>query len=163
MLVAARLMPLDKGETKEGKPGVRPIGIGEVLRRLTGKLVVNVIKDDIIHAARPLQTCSGLRSGIEAAIHAMRRVFKHNDTEAILLVDAENAFNNLNREAALHNIKQICPSFHQYLENLYQKPAKLVLAGENGHDFIKSEEGCTQGCAASMGKYALGLNFHTAR
>ena len=74
--LAGRLMPLDKGKTKDGKPGVRPIGIGEVLRRLTGKLTVNVIKDDIIEAAGPLQTCSGLKSGIEASIHAMRRVFE---------------------------------------------------------------------------------------
>ena len=28
---AGRLIPLDKGDTKEGKPGVRPVGVGEVL------------------------------------------------------------------------------------------------------------------------------------
>ena len=33
---ACRLIPLDKGVTKEGTPGVRPIGVGEVLRRLLG-------------------------------------------------------------------------------------------------------------------------------
>ena len=41
--LACRLMPLDKGETKDGKPSVRPIGIGEVLRRLIGKLLIGVI------------------------------------------------------------------------------------------------------------------------
>jgi hypothetical protein len=113
--LSCRLIPLDKWETKEGKPGVRPIGIGEVLRRLIGKLLVGVIKDDIIEAAGPLQTCSGVRSGIEAAVHGMRKVFEQEDTEAILLVDAENAFNNLNRNAALHNIRELCPPFHQFL------------------------------------------------
>ena len=43
-----------------------------------------------------LQACSGLKADIESAIHAMRKVFEYYDTEAILLVDAENAFNNLN-------------------------------------------------------------------
>ena len=38
--IANRLIPLDKGEDKEGNPGVRPIGIGEILRRIIGKVVV---------------------------------------------------------------------------------------------------------------------------
>ena len=58
--VACRLIPLDKGPDKEGNPGVRPIGIGEILRRLVGKVVVENIKQDIIKAAGPLQTCAGL-------------------------------------------------------------------------------------------------------
>ena len=99
--IACRLIPLDKGDAKEGKPGVRPIGDGGVLRRLKGKLVVGVIKEDIITAVGPLQTCSGLKADIESAIHAMRKVSEDDDTEAILLVDAENAFNNLNRKALL--------------------------------------------------------------
>ena len=107
--IACRLVPLDKGETKEGTPGVRPIGVGEVLRRLVGKLLIRVIKDDITTAAGPIQTCTGIKAGIEGAIHSMRKVFEDDETEAILLVDAENAFNNLNRRAALSNIKEICP------------------------------------------------------
>ena len=43
---ASRLIPLDKGLTKDLTPGVRPIGIGEVLRRTVGKLLVGLIKDD---------------------------------------------------------------------------------------------------------------------
>jgi hypothetical protein len=34
---ACRLIPLDKGNDKNGKPGVRPIGIGEILRRIIGQ------------------------------------------------------------------------------------------------------------------------------
>ena len=73
---ACRLIPLDKGMTKDGTPGVRPIGIGEMLRRLIGKLLIHVIKKDITTSAGPLQTCSGLKAGIEAAIHAMRGLFE---------------------------------------------------------------------------------------
>ena len=42
--VACRLIPLDKGQDKDGNPGVRPIGIGEILRRIVGKVVVSTIK-----------------------------------------------------------------------------------------------------------------------
>ena len=30
-------------------------------------------------------------------------------TDAVLLIDAENAFNSINRKVMLHNLKFICP------------------------------------------------------
>ena len=86
---ARRMIPLDKGDTKKGLPGVGPTGIGEVLRHLVGKLLILVIKDDITESAGRIQTCTSIKAGIEAAIHTMRRVFEDMKTEAILLVDAE--------------------------------------------------------------------------
>ena len=154
--VANRLIPLDKGEDKEGNPGVRPIGIGEILRRIIGKVVVNNIKDDIMEAAGPLQTCAGLQSGIEASIHAMRIVFEKDETEAMLLVDAENAFNNLNRKAALHNIKELCPPFYRYLSNTYRISAKMIVNDNSKIETILSEEGSTQGDVTAMAMYAIG-------
>ena len=59
-LYAGRLIPLDKGNG-----GVRPICIGEVLRRIISKSVTSTLKEDIIGAAGLLQTCSGLEGGIE--------------------------------------------------------------------------------------------------
>ena len=50
--------------------------IGEILRRLVGKVVVGNIRKDIISAAGPLQTCAGLKAGIEASIHAMREIYE---------------------------------------------------------------------------------------
>ncbi len=50
-----------------------------------------------------LQVCSGQQGGCEAAIHAMRHVFSEPNTEAVLFVDATNAFNQLNRQAPLQN------------------------------------------------------------
>ena len=154
--VANRLIPLDKGEDKQGNPGVRPIGIGEILRRIIGKVVVDNRREDIINAAGPLQTCAGLKSGIEASVHAMRRVFEKEETEALLLVDAENAFNNLNRKAALHNIRELCPPFHRYLANTYRLPAKMIVKDQGKIDIILSEEGSTQGDVTAMGMYAIG-------
>ena len=154
---ACRLVPLDKGLTKEMTPGVRPIGIGEVLKRIVGKLLIGVIKEDIIEAVGPLQTYSGLKGGIEAAIYAMRRTYEDNATEALLLVDAENAFNFLNRKVALQNIKQICPPLYLYLSNTYQTPAKLIIQGDKMHDIITSEEGCIQGDVPATALYGLGM------
>ena len=83
-LVASRLIPLDKC------PGVRPIGVGEVPRRIIAKAVLKVIGRDIEEAAGPLQVCAGQDGGCEAAVHAMREIFKNPESEAVLLVDATN-------------------------------------------------------------------------
>jgi len=56
-----------------------------------------------------IQACAGHLSGCEAAVHAMRQIFDDPHTDAVILVDASNAFNSLNRQAALLNIHQLCP------------------------------------------------------
>ena len=109
-LVACRLIPLNKN------PGVRPIGIGEVPRRIISKSILKVICQDIQSAAGPLQSCAGHEAGCEAAVHAMKEIQELDETEAILLVDAENAFNTINRQAALHNIKVLCPGISTVLK-----------------------------------------------
>ena len=88
--VACRHIPLDKC------PGVRPIGVGEVPRRIIAKAILRTIGKDVEDAAGPLQVCAGQDGGCEAAVHAMRSIFQDADTEGCLLVDASNAFNSLN-------------------------------------------------------------------
>ena len=154
---ACRLVPLDKGNDKSGEIGVRPVGIGEVFRRIVGKLVVDVVKDDIQEALGSIQTCGGLKSGIEASIHSIKDVWEEQDTEAVLLVDADNAFNRLNRRLAIHNIQEICPNFHRYIKNTYQEAANLVINDSETTKYLSSDEGCTQGDVAAMGFYGLGI------
>ena len=146
-LMSCRLVPLKKQDDS-----VRPVGIGETLRRIISKAVVTLLKPDILEATGCLQTCAGLEGGIEAAVHAMRHIFESDNCEAVILIDAENAFNRLNRKVALSNIKQLCPNFYQFLHNSYCSPAKLFM--EDG-SHILSEEGVTQGDPAAMAKYAL--------
>ena len=77
-------------------------------RRRIGKRVSRVAKQDVINASGAMQVCAGQKSGGEAAIHAMRNIFEADETGAALLVDAPNAFNSLNRAAALNNIRVLC-------------------------------------------------------
>ena len=101
--VACRLIPLDKN------PGIRPIGVGEVMRRFIGKAIGAELKDYIQEATGPLQMSTGLKGGSEAAIHAMRNIFDSDGCDGVILVDASNAFNRLNRQVALHNIQITAP------------------------------------------------------
>ena len=72
---------------------------------------------------------------------------------AALLIDATNAFNCLNREAALHNIRHLCPSLSTILINTYRNPTELFVDGST----ILSQEGTTQGDPLAMPMYALGI------
>ncbi len=139
-------MPLDK------RPGVRPIGICEVLRRIVGKATMQVVGPSVQKAAGTKQLCAGQSMGIEAAIHAMQSIYEDDNTEAILMVDASNAFNRLNRQAALHNIELLCPALATILKNTYSRPADLFVDGE----VLKSNEGTTQGDPLAMSMYAIG-------
>ena len=66
-----------------------------MLRRIVSKSVTRLLKKDIQMASGSLQTCSGIEAGIEAAIHSMRTIFNEAESEAMLLVNATNAFNSL--------------------------------------------------------------------
>ena len=47
------------GNTRIKNAGVRPIGIGETIRRIIGKAILANIGQNIIDAAGPLQLCVG--------------------------------------------------------------------------------------------------------
>ena len=145
--LACRLIPLDKN------PGVRPIiGIGEVPGRNIEKYIVFAIKPQIMDRAGDLQLCAGQNSGCEAAVHAMSEIFAEDETDAVLLVDATNAFNSINRKVMLHNIKYICPAMAVYTFNCYVTFSRWFVQG--GKEIV-SAEGTTQGDPLAMPLYAV--------
>ena len=123
-ILANRLIPLDKGNAE-----IRPIGVGEVIRRIIAKCVTRATKQDIIEASGSLQVCAGLKSGAEAVIHALHNTFDADDTNAVLLTDA---FNSLNRASALHNISALCPVLATYAPTPTEhQRASLLRAAKN--------------------------------
>ena len=144
-LLSCRLIALNKC------PGVRPIGIGDTARRIIAKAILTITKADIQEATGSVQLCAGQISGTETAVHTVTTLFQQENTEAILLVDATNAFNFLNRLVALHNIRHLCPSLAAVLINTYRAPIKLFVDGS----VLYSSEGTTQGNPLAMPMYAL--------
>ena len=82
-------------------------------------------------------------------MHSARKLFENDTT--ILLVDASNAFNGLNRANALMNIRIVCPAFSTILINIYRESTELFL----GANTLLSQEGTTQGDPLAMPFYAL--------
>ena len=147
-VIANRLIPLDKN------PVLRPIGVGEVLRRIAGKVIVSHLKEDIIQSVGSLQVCAGQDAGSESLIHAMRPIYEDQSAEAVLSVDASNAFNSINRNVFLHNVEVICPSIARYVKNRYPVKSRLFIISSGE---IQSMEGSTHGDPAAMVIYAISI------
>ena len=110
--LACKLIPLDK------QPVVRPIVIGDVLRCVIGKIVMKLLKREVLKATGSLKLCAGQDAGSEASIHGVYEMFNKEGTEAVLMVDATNAFNAISREAFLHNTKYFFINISIYQELL---------------------------------------------
>ena len=67
-----------------------------MFRRIAGKVVMSIMKDNVTKAVGNFQLCGGQDEGCETSVHLMHDIFATNKTEAVLLVDAGNAFNSIN-------------------------------------------------------------------
>ena len=88
-LVACRLIPLSENS------GLRPIGVGKVLKRISEKVVIMISQRYAMKAADSLKACGRQEAVAEASLHAAHYIFKDHNTEAVVLIDAENAFKQL--------------------------------------------------------------------
>lgn len=93
----------------------------------------------------PLQVCAGH--------NAMRQAFEEEGTDGILLIDASNAFNQMNRSVALHNIQK---EMALYVINTYRSPSRLF---NRGGGEILSQEGTTQEDPLAMPWYSVNTSI----
>ena len=95
---------------------------------------MKLLKRYYLKATGFLQLCIEQVSDSEVAIHAVYEMFKKK-AQAVLMLDASNTFNAINREEFLHNKKIICPSISTYINDCYASPT------DQGTRSIKSEDG----------------------
>ena len=90
---------------------------------------------------------------LDKNLEARHELIAADDTDAVLLIDASNAINALNRAAALHNIRVLCLVIAAYVINTYRQPTRLFTKKKRKK--IVSAEGTPQGDPLAMGLYAL--------
>ena len=93
-----------------------------------------------------MQLCAGLPSGCEAGAAALQKMWEDPEVEAIILIDARNAFNSLNRAEAINATWQHCPMLGQAFQNCTATPARSA----------SKDTSTTQGCPLGMAMYAVG-------
>ena len=83
----------------------------------------------------------------------MCSIFDADETDAVLLIYASNAFNALNRAAALHYIRVLCPTLATHVINADNLRVFSLQAVKN----LISAEGTTQGDLLATSLYAISL------
>ena len=106
---------------------MRPIGVAEVVRRETWKAAMSIVKADVTKTVGNLQLCGGQDTRCEVAVYSMHDIFATNETEAVLLVDAEKLFISINRQALLHNIQHVSPPKVTFVHNCFNVLARLFV------------------------------------
>jgi len=144
-LLSSHLITLDTN------PGVYLIGIGETSHHIISKVILYTIKQDIFEAADNLQLCPGQEAGCKAAVYTMHSLFQSSNTQAVLLVDASNAFNSLYHHASLHNLHYICPPLAITVSIVHGKASSLFIDNQS----LLSKKRTTQGDPLAMAMYAL--------
>ncbi|XP_062530416.1 uncharacterized protein LOC134200792 [Bombyx mori] len=134
--------------------GIRPIAVGSTLRRIVSKLCCKEVLPILSGMFRPIQLGVGTKSGCEAAVHAARTFLKGGGAEVLVKVDLKNAFNCIDRNAFLKEVKEHIPSIYPYLYQCYGNPSKLVYK----ENLVESATGCQQGDPLGPAIFSLGIH-----
>lgn len=145
MLADSRLIALFKTNGK-----VRPIAIGDTIRRLAARVLLARLAARAQHVLLPLQLGAGARGGAEAIIHLVRAYLAEHPELTLFIFDYTNAFNCASRAKALEAVmadEELCAAV-PYLRLFYSEAANLWLSkeGDDGRpERILSQEGTQQG------------------
>ena len=140
-LCAASLIALKKPSGNR----VRPIAVGETLRRVVEKFLARLPQTrECIHAMEPIQQGMGTPAACERLGRSLQQYIDGRDLPAdsvILQVDLSNAFNTVDRSAVLAGVSHLTPHLLPWACLSLSTPAQLYCPIGN----LKSSQGVQQG------------------
>jgi hypothetical protein len=151
-VMGAKLAALPK---KDG--GLRPIAIGETLRRITGKAMMHCATDSVNQRLKPFQVGVGVKAGAEVLVHVARQWLGRNKNErskVLVMLDLKNAFNSIDRSAVRQGIRRTFPAGAPWIDCCYAEDSWLIL----GEELLTSGRGVQQGDPAGPAIFALGIH-----
>ena len=144
------------GSPKKDKQDLRPIAIGETLRRLVSKGLCKNACSSVKNYLWPIQLGVNISNGSEIAIHTLRNYcenLKLDSGKVLMKLDIKNAFNSISRKACIDEIATHIPQVQQWIDWCYSDPSRLLF----GDEVIMSEVGVQQGDPFGSLLFAMGL------
>lgn len=141
--------------------GIRPIAVGNTLRRLVAKAACKAVMVKMAAKFMPVQLGFGVPHATEAAAHAARAYISSlQPGQGLLKLDFKNAFNTVRRDSMLQTVHEELPELYPFVHMSYATTSLLNF----GDHMLLSDEGFQQGdplgpllfCASSL-KLALSM------
>jgi hypothetical protein len=129
-LAGAKLVALPKQPS-----GLRPVAVGETLRRLVARCLCAKVRSRAAEKLAPYQFGFGVAGGGEALVHCVRQWVERasstqDDTARVALcLDFENAFNLIERDTFLSVCRREFPELVGFAEFCYAEETELLFAG----------------------------------
>ena len=136
---SATLTALNKKKT-----GIRPIAVGEVIRRLVAKCIAKEAAIEAVELFGSKQLGVAVKGGAESIVHATKITFermKRVKNGGILQTDFSNAFNSVKRSHLLGSAKVLMPSINSFASFCYSKHSDLFFNSST----VDSQTGVQQG------------------
>ena len=148
-IAAARLIPLLKASG-----GIRPVAVGEVLRRLTSKVLQRSFSTRLTGALAPLQLGVGVRGATEQIARKLRRILIANPGAFVLQIDLSNAFNSVDRSKVQEGLRSQLPELLPWFELTHSQPSPLFCQDQ----VLVSQQGTQQGDPLGPAFFALAIH-----
>ena len=104
IIAGAKLIGLKKNEKD-----VRPIAVGNCLRRLVAKSAIQTLKAEIAAYLAPHQYGVSIPGGAEMMSHLVQMYIEQNPQYVVVKLDAKNAFNTVSRGVFLEELNLYFP------------------------------------------------------
>ena len=141
---------------------LRPIAVGETIRRITSKVAVELISDRARTFLEPLQLGVKTSNGCEAIIHTTRQWFhrhRSDPSKTAISVDISNAFNTVHRSAVLQSVRTHFPSLAPWVDCCYRHDSHLITGSSAACDqVIPSSRVVQQGDPLGPALFALAIH-----
>jgi hypothetical protein len=147
-LCRANLTPLRK---KDG--GVRPIAVGEILRRLVGKAILSTgVAKEEVSSLTPDQVGVGVPRAVETVGIGFATLLEHfgphSNSWAMAQIDVQSAYQEVSRLCVLQGARRDTPSLYNFLRLAYTHTAPLYASGRTLYSESVVHQGCPLGPVA---------------
>jgi len=157
MVAPVKAVPADAGMA----PDVRPIGIGECLRRAIHKSVIAQMKPSLAEHLWPQQVAIGVAGGLSILIFGVRLVLEVFPGWVVVKIDLRNAYNEICRASVLQRLAEV-PHVRDLVPPMwanYLPESMVFIPGEGSAtaDF-SSAEGVQQGEPMAGAGFCVGIH-----